>query len=121
MHARLVFGRKAWGRSSKTNEEHYFCTVGASKKDIRTLDLSQLQDFFLENGEKKFRAKQVWEWLWKKGAHSFEEMTNLSLGLRTMLSENFDLVGIELAEQQISSDRTIKCAFDGGGAYSYEI
>jgi 23S rRNA (adenine2503-C2)-methyltransferase len=85
-----------------------------TKKDIRSFDKEQLLEFFLEKGEKKFRAQQVWEWLWKKGAHSFEEMTNLSKSLRGMLEENFLINGIELADQQVSSDRTIKCAFEVG-------
>ena len=52
------------------------------KKDIRALDLEQLKLELSELGEKAFRAKQVYEWLWKKNAHSFDEMTNLSNGLR---------------------------------------
>jgi len=65
----------------------------------------------IEKGEKAFRAKQVYEWLWKKGARSFDEMTNLSIGLRKILNENFVLNLVEIAEEQISSDRTIKDAF----------
>ncbi len=49
------------------------------KIDIRQLSLEELTSYFTEIGEKAFRAKQVYEWLWKKGAISFEEMTNLSL------------------------------------------
>lgn len=84
---------------------------GVLKQNIRNLDLealiNQLEDF----GEKKFRAKQVYEWLWKKNAHAFSEMTNLSLELREKLETHFFIDAIKLDDQQISSDRTIKCAF----------
>ena len=82
------------------------------KKDIRTLTLEELASFFEERSEKKFRAKQVMEWLWKKSAGSFEEMSNLSIGTRQLLEENFTLNKIRLADEQVSSDRTIKCAFE---------
>jgi 23S rRNA (adenine2503-C2)-methyltransferase len=52
--------------------------VVANKKDIRKLSLSQIKEFLLEKGEQGFRAKQVYEWLWKKSVQSFDEMTNLS-------------------------------------------
>ena len=63
-------------------------------------------------GEKAFRAKQIEEWLWTKGAASFEEMSNLSKGFRERLDAAFELSRIEVADQQFSSDGTIKCAFD---------
>jgi 23S rRNA (adenine2503-C2)-methyltransferase len=49
----------------------------ANKKDIRKLSLSQIKEFLVEKGEQGFRAKQVYEWLWKKSVQSFDEMTNL--------------------------------------------
>lgn len=84
------------------------------KKDIRALDLEQLKLELSEHGEKAFRAKQVYEWLWKKNAHSFDKMTNLSNGLRDQLKENYFIDHINLEDQQISSDKTIKCAFNVG-------
>ena len=56
------------------------------KQNIRNLSLVELQAAFVELGEKSFRAKQVYEWLWKKNASSFDEMTNLSVSLRAVLS-----------------------------------
>ncbi len=47
--------------------------------DIRSLSVDELIAYFAKEGEKPYRAKQVYEWLWKKQAVSFEEMTNLSL------------------------------------------
>jgi len=82
------------------------------KQNIRNLSLVELQAAFVELGEKSFRAKQVFEWLWKKNASSFDEMTNLSVPLRSLLSSAFFIDKIKLDDQQISSDKTIKCAFE---------
>ncbi len=60
-----------------------------AKKNIRHLAFDELTQYFLSIGDKKFRAKQVWEWLWKKHAQSFEDMTNLSKELREKLSDYF--------------------------------
>lgn len=83
-----------------------------AKKDIRTLDSDALKEAILGLGEKGFRAKQIEEWIWTKGASSFEEMSNLSKGLRDRLDEAFSLQRIDIADQQFSNDGTIKCAFD---------
>lgn len=61
--------------------------------------------------EKSFRAKQIYEWLWRKNAGSFDEMTNLSVSLREKLKTHYRIDKITLEDQQISSDKTIKCAF----------
>ncbi len=82
-----------------------------SKKNIRTLTLEELQDYFATLGEKKFRVKQVWEWLWQKHAGSFEEMSNLSKDLRTTLENTFILPAVKLDASQYSSDGTIKTRF----------
>ena len=58
------------------------------RKDIRALTKEQLRNFFVSNGDKAFRGNQVYEWLWQKKAHSFEDMTNLSKEVRAMLEEN---------------------------------
>lgn len=82
------------------------------KKNIRELSLEELQAFFVEIGEKPFRAKQVYEWLWKKCAHSFETMTNLSIATREKLEAHFEIPAVKIKTMQISSDRTIKNAFE---------
>lgn len=79
--------------------------------NIKSLSKEELKFFFVEHNEKPFRAAQVYEWLWKKQAASFEEMSNLSLGIRELLAANFSLHHVSIAELQISSDRTIKNAF----------
>ncbi len=80
-------------------------------KNIRQFSLNDLEQFFETFGEKKFRAKQVWEWLWQKHAHTFADMTNLSKELRQKLGENFSLPVITLDATQISADGTIKSRF----------
>ena len=57
------------------------------KRDIRSLSQDQMVQFFEANGEKPFRAKQVYQWLWQKSASSFNEMTNLSKSTRYLLEE----------------------------------
>ncbi len=81
-----------------------------NKKDIRALTKDQLRQFFEENGDKPFRGNQVYEWLWNKGAHSFEDMTNISKETRKMLEENFVINHIRVDQMQRSTDGTIKNA-----------
>ena len=81
------------------------------KVDIRKLTFAELQDWFATRRHPAFRSKQVHEWLWKKSATSFADMSNLSLALRNELSEAFEINAIKVAEWQKSSDRTIKTAF----------
>ena len=81
------------------------------KKNIRHLSLSDLEQYFETVGEKKFRVKQVWEWLWSKHAHSFEEMTNLSKELRQKLAESFSLPALTVDATQYSADGTVKSRF----------
>jgi 23S rRNA (adenine2503-C2)-methyltransferase len=82
-----------------------------TRKDIRSLSLPDLEAFFLARGEKKYRAGQVYEWLWKKSAGSFAEMTSLSKELREMLEGAFVLRPVRVATVQKSADGTVKCAF----------
>jgi 23S rRNA (adenine2503-C2)-methyltransferase len=88
--------------------------MSIKKKNIRSLELQEIKDHLVEMGEKPFRAKQIYEWLWQKNAHAFETMTSLSKELREKLHETFMIDGIVLDDQQISSDKTIKCAFRVG-------
>ncbi len=81
------------------------------KLDIRLLSLEQLKAKLLEMGEQGFRAKQVYEWLWKKSATDFEQMSNLSKGLREKLSAYFEIHGVKVDKSQYSQDKTIKSTF----------
>jgi 23S rRNA (adenine2503-C2)-methyltransferase len=78
------------------------------KKDIRALTKEQLRDFFVENGDKSFRGNQVYEWLWSKSLHTFEDMTNISKETREMLEANFVINHIKVDSMQKSADGTIK-------------
>ena len=80
-------------------------------KNIRQLNLPDLENYFEAMGEKKFRAKQVWEWLWQKHAHSFADMTNLSKDLRQKLGDNFSLPALSVDATQYSDDGTVKSRF----------
>src|SRR6476660_294153 len=81
------------------------------QKNIRYLGLAELEQYFEELGEKKFRAKQVYEWLWQKGGMSFADMTNLSKELRQKLGEEFSLPALTIDTTQSSADGTIKNRF----------
>lgn len=86
-------------------------------KSIYDYTQEQLIDEFLEMGEKKFRATQVFEWLYRKNVYTFEDMNNLSQDLRKKLSENYTINLLKIREKQVSKDGTIKYLFelnDGG-------
>ena len=81
-----------------------------TKKDIRSLSLENLRDFFTENQDQAFRGNQVYQWLWQKGIHNFEGMTNLSKSTRALLEAHFVINHIDIDQQQKSNDGTIKNA-----------
>ena len=80
-------------------------------KDIRKESLESLQDWFEDSGEKKFRALQVWKWLYQKSVKDFDEMSNLSKPIKERLKSHFSILPIRTANFQKSSDDTIKSAF----------
>ena len=79
-----------------------------TKKNIRELKLEELIDFLKNQNIPSYRAKQVHEWLWKKRAINFNEMTSLSLSLRELLEQNFCLNAVKIHKAERSSDGTIK-------------
>lgn len=81
-----------------------------TKKDIRSLSLEDLRLFFTENHDQAFRGNQVYQWLWQKGIHNFEGMTNLSKSTRSLLETHFVINHIDIDQQQKSNDGTIKNA-----------
>ena len=81
-----------------------------TKRDIRKLKLEELKEFFVVQGQKQFRAQQVYDWLWIKSAKSFDQMTNLSLETRELLSQHFVINHIKVDKMQRSEDGTIKNA-----------
>jgi 23S rRNA (adenine2503-C2)-methyltransferase len=85
--------------------------ISTQKIDIRSLSLPALQERLEAVGLPKFRAKQIYEWLWKKSAHSFAEMSNLSRDLREWLETHFDIRGLQVYKAQKSQDGTLKSVF----------
>lgn len=85
--------------------------MNGAKQNIRHLSVEELLVFFTGMGEKKFRAKQVHEWIWKKNAQHFEDMTDVSKELRTLLAEKFIMPALTVDATQFSSDGTIKSRF----------
>jgi len=86
-------------------------SIKKDKIDIRSISLQTLQEHFIRMDEKGFRAKQVYDWLWKKSCFSFDEMSNISKELRAKLDENFVINNVKINNSQFSADKTIKNSF----------
>ena len=71
------------------------------KINIRNLDYDALVSLILEMNEPKFRAKQIYEWLWIKNCSSFQHMSNLGKGLQSKLEDGFYIDAISLSDEQI--------------------
>lgn len=82
----------------------YLCRM----KNIRYMDKAELEALMEEWGEPKFRAKQIYEWLWQKFAGSIDDMTNLSKSLREKLNNEYYIPKVTVDHSQFSSDGTIK-------------
>lgn len=79
--------------------------------DIRSLSKEEISSLVADLGEKPYRAKQLWDWLWKKKARAWEDMSDLPKAFREKLSERSLFRPLVLVEEQRSEDGTIKCAF----------
>lgn len=90
------------------------------KPSIYSLRLDELKDWLVENGEKAFRAGQIFEWLYEKRVKTYEEMSNLSKGLREKLAQQFGLTTLSTIIKQESKDGTIKFLFELQDGYSIE-
>ncbi|MDQ0227654.1 23S rRNA (adenine(2503)-C(2))-methyltransferase RlmN [Metabacillus niabensis] len=91
-----------------------------SKPSIYSLELHELEAWLTENGEKSFRANQIFDWLYTKRVSSFDDMSNLSKNLRELLNEKFTLTTLNTLIQQTSKDGTIKFLFELHDGYSIE-
>lgn len=78
------------------------------KTDLAALELKELEDFVVSLGHKKFHAKQIYQWIWKRGVTDFSEMTNLSHELRTSLAASATVSFPEVTQHDISEDGTQK-------------
>lgn len=81
-------------------------------KNIKDYNLDELQEELINIGEKKFRAEQIFKWLYVEKVKTFDEMTNLSLELREKLKENYNMCNYNIIKKQESSDGTKKYLFD---------
>src|SRR5690606_5295765 len=81
------------------------------KNSIYGMTIDQLKEWFLENGQKKYRAEQVWDWLYIKRVTEFSQMNNLSKEVIELLENNFAIRTLEEAVKQESADGTIKFLF----------
>ena len=79
---------------------------------IYNYTLNDLQAYFEEIGESKYRASQVFDWLYVKRVKSFDDMTNLSIDLREKLNNIFDIKEFRILKKQVASDGTKKYLFD---------
>ncbi len=90
------------------------------KPSIYSLRLEDLQSWVEQQGEKPFRATQIFEWLYKKRVTSFEDMTNIPKALRERLDEHFVITTLKTLVQQTSKDGTMKFLFELHDGYSIE-
>lgn len=81
------------------------------KRNLLGLSYGDLEEWLLENGEKKFHAQQIFDWIYRKRVDDFEEMSNLSLKLREKLEDTFEFHTLEIVDEQISKDGTHKFLF----------
>lgn len=82
------------------------------KKSIYGLTRDQLIEWLMEHGQKKYRAEQVWDWLYIKRVQSFEEMKNIGKDCIELLEENFVIQTLKESVKQESADGTIKFLFE---------
>ena len=82
--------------------------MAEDKIDIKSLDFMELQELLESMGEKKFRSKQLYDWIHKNLVLSFDEMTNLSKDMRKKLADTCTIEGARIIKKQVSSDGTAK-------------
>ena len=80
--------------------------------NIYNVTYKELVNFFLENKEKKYRASQTFDWLYKKRIKSFVEMTNLNDESLNLLKENFYFPVLKMVHKQESKDGTVKYLYE---------
>ncbi|KZZ82893.1 23S rRNA (adenine(2503)-C(2))-methyltransferase RlmN [Bacillus sp. SJS] len=97
---------------NKTTTQQGKKGVTAAKPSIYSLELHEIKTWLEENGEKAFRAQQIFDWLFIKRVTSFEEMSNLSKELRQKLEQQFTLTTLKTLIQQTSGDGTMKFLFE---------
>src|SRR5690606_27537444 len=86
-------------------------TTRDARPDLKTMDRAELEAFAVSLGEPAFRGRQLFRWLYEKGATSFEAMTDLPKALRERLPEVARLGAIEEVQRQTARDQTVKSLF----------
>jgi len=81
-------------------------------KDIKELTLKELEEKLSSWGQPRYRAKQIFSWIYKKGAYEFNGMSDLTADLRKKLSDEFYILGLKLASMERSVDGTSKFLFE---------
>jgi 23S rRNA (adenine2503-C2)-methyltransferase len=105
-------------QKTKTAKNH--AAEDMKKPSIYSMQLTELQQWLTEIGEKPFRASQIYDWLYKKRVTSFDEMSNLPKELRAKLNEHFVITTLKTIVKQTSSDGTMKFLFELHDGYSIE-
>lgn len=103
-------------------KKHDLCIMLSvdTKQDLRKFSKEELKQIVTDLGEPAFRSKQIYEWLWSKGATSILEMSNLSKSLRNALSLNYEIKSVKSDVVQKSTDGTIKSRFELHDGYKIE-
>ncbi|UOE92887.1 23S rRNA (adenine(2503)-C(2))-methyltransferase RlmN [Alkalihalobacillus sp. LMS39] len=91
-----------------------------NKVSIYSLSFNELEQWLVDEGEPKFRAAQIYDWLYKKRVTQVDDMTNLSNQLREKLTQAFTLTTLHIVTKQVSSDGTVKFLFELHDGYSIE-
>ena len=82
-----------------------------AKPDLKNLSLKELEDFLQGHKYPAYHARQIFSWVFQKGAGDFGSMSNLPLDLRNLLADNFHLGGLKLVKKELSVDGTGKFLF----------
>ena len=99
---------------------NFSMTLQSISKDIKELSLADLQFYLKSKNDPAFHAKQIFEWIYQRGAQDFKDMTNLSHELKAQLKKDFCFSRAELQEKKLSKDGTIKFLLKVGEGESIE-
>lgn len=107
--------------NSNLSDPEIPATTTDEKRDLKQLSRSELSDFLAEMGLPRYRADQVFQWLYQKGADSFAQMTNLSKELRKRLEEVACITRAMEFSRQEAADGTIKFLFRLDDPRDYKV
>lgn len=102
------FQRPCVGSISKNQR---FCLIVRTPIDLRTLNREELERLAEEMGEPRYRGRQLFKWIYGKGATSVEQMTDLPRAFRTELARRAHITRLEPVRQLTAGDQTVKVLF----------